>query len=59
MVSEEHPEVVSTYVEPVLPIWMDAFKSVLAHVETPPEVLPVKHEVLRVRCLMLLAAYVG
>ncbi|TPX69623.1 hypothetical protein SpCBS45565_g02263 [Spizellomyces sp. 'palustris'] len=53
MVSDEHPEVIRNYVEPLLPTWMESFKKTLANINTTPESLPVKHEVLRTLCKLV------
>ncbi|KAI8821647.1 armadillo-type protein [Fimicolochytrium jonesii] len=52
-VSEEHPNVISLYLDPVIPRWMATFKEILSFVETPAETVPVKHEILRTLCKLL------
>ncbi|KAI8921286.1 armadillo-type protein [Powellomyces hirtus] len=53
MVSDQHPQAVANYLDPVLPMWMDTFQQILAHPDTPAEALPVKHEVLRTLCKLV------
>lgn len=48
MIKEEHPEAIVNYLEPMLPSWMSAFKSVLGNPHVPPEEVSLRHEVLRV-----------
>ncbi|KAI9103094.1 armadillo-type protein [Phlyctochytrium arcticum] len=52
MVSEEHPHVVASYIEPLLPTWIESFKAVLSTTDVPAEALPIKHEVLRTLCTL-------
>ncbi|KAL2916357.1 hypothetical protein HK105_204113 [Polyrhizophydium stewartii] len=46
MVKEEHPDAVTNYLVPLLAMWMDAFKAVLA-ADYSVALLPIKNEVIR------------
>ncbi|EGF83226.1 hypothetical protein BATDEDRAFT_84771 [Batrachochytrium dendrobatidis JAM81] len=46
MVKEEHPEVVPNYLDPLLTMWIDGFKTALAE-DYSVENIPIKNDVLR------------
>ncbi|KAJ3299144.1 Importin 9 [Borealophlyctis nickersoniae] len=46
MIQEENRDAVAKYLMPVLPTWLDTFQKILSHVETPMEVITIKHEVM-------------
>ncbi|KAJ3178224.1 Importin 9 [Geranomyces variabilis] len=52
-VSEEHPQSVLNYLDPVLPSWMEAFLKILSTPNISTDLLPVKHEVLRTLCNLI------